>query len=220
MLLRINFLFLSTILSINCVYDIQNKENLTMSLLENYNSIMRPSEYVLIIIQPELNQILSIDEKNQIMSSSFVMHLSWNDTRLSWNYDKIPIETITIPANKIWIPDLYILNSLDESGFLKIDDFLTASVLHNGQIIINIPWTALETRCNLNIKYFPFDKQTCDFNVTLWNLQSHQYDFFTISDSIFLQNYRENSIWSLTKSEFGRDIEKYGRWSWDGFYQQ
>jgi nicotinic acetylcholine receptor, invertebrate len=183
---------------VSCVFNMQLTENITNSILMGYDKSIRPSKFVHIYMQPQLLQILSINEKEQTMLSSNIMYMNWVDPRLSWNYNATNISKISIPAKNIWLPDLYILNSIDSSGFLSIDDYLAVTVHPSGNVVINIPMTSLKTRCSLNIQYFPFDSQTCDIKITMWNLEITQHRLLVLFSSVDLRAYKDNSIWTLT----------------------
>lgn len=94
------------------------QKRLLNKLLTDYDRTILPNETVGAFIMFYLRQIVSMDEKNQILTSSSYFSLFWRDYRLSWN----PVEfgnvrNIKIPIRSIWIPDLFIINSADTDGF-------------------------------------------------------------------------------------------------------
>jgi nicotinic acetylcholine receptor, invertebrate len=193
--------------SVICLYEMQVTENLTQSKLLGYDDMIRPSEKVIIAIQPELLQILSINEKDQVMLSSINVYMSWIDDRLSWDKNATNVSKISIPANKLWKPDLYVLNAVDSDGFVSINDRLTATIHYTGSVEINLPMTSLTTRCTLDVRYFPFDNQTCEIVVTNWNLDSDQHAMIPMSSSVVLKGYEENSLWDLTGSYISGGVD-------------
>ena len=84
------------------------------SLLTNpntYNKNLRPDDSVAIQLFLSLQQVVSIDEKSQTMTSSSYLTLYWDDKRISWDknlYDNE--EDINIPISYVWLPDLAVIN--------------------------------------------------------------------------------------------------------------
>ena len=87
-----------------------NFENNIISLLTNpstYNKNLRPDDSVEIVLYLSLQQIVSIDEKSQTMTSSSYLTLAWYDERISWDktlYENV--DDINIPISYVWLPDL------------------------------------------------------------------------------------------------------------------
>ena len=127
-----------------------------------YNKNIRPDDYVDIGLTFSLKQIVSIDEKNQIMTSNSYLGLSWLDQRLKWTpEDYNDVKYILIPTSQLWIVDLFVINTAETNGFITIPTQSLASVSSNGSVYVVFSLTSLKTRCQLNVKYFPFDTQNC-----------------------------------------------------------
>lgn len=138
-------------------FSIQQEQNkieseLIKSLLSNYTKLMRPSDSVSVEVGIQLIQIISVDEKNQILTTLSYLHMKWNDIRLSWNYNDNNVKSVTIKANNIWIPDLMVTNSADSSDFFNLNDNFMVTVANTGQITLYLKLTGLKTRCDINIK--------------------------------------------------------------------
>lgn len=164
----------------------------------NYNKNMRPDSIVGVGVIVSLKQIISIDEKNQIMSSSGYFGQYWNDKRLIWNrthYGNVSL--LIIPTKVLWIPDTIILNTADQDGFLKISDNSYSIVFSNGLVVLLLPSFLTRTRCNLYMKSFPFDEQSCDIILTSWSYPNTYVSYEVRSSLIDLEGYVENQIWKL-----------------------
>ena len=110
------------------------KESLFNSV---YDKTSRPANTVEIDLAIFFKQIVSLDDKNQIVTSSSVLIASWYDTRLEWNNYTYPIDSISVNAKQLWLPDLYIINSAESNGFLTVGDFNSAEITKNGVITVN-----------------------------------------------------------------------------------
>ncbi len=104
-----------------------------------YDKIIRPSVNVNISINIALKQIISIDERNMVMTTASYLFISWNDPRLKWNSNKTnSIDTISVGAKSIWLPDLYVTNTFEQNGFLSITDLNLAFIKSNGMVYLTL----------------------------------------------------------------------------------
>ncbi len=139
--------------------------NVFMNITSGYNSKIRPNTTVHITMSMSLKQIVSIDEKNQIMTSSLFLSLQWNDTRLSWNPEHFNNDhEIMLPVHRLWTPDLFVINTADSNGFISISSQSLALVDFTGYVYVVFSLTNLKTRCNINIRTYPSDTQNCHVN--------------------------------------------------------
>jgi len=112
----------------------------------NYNTIIPPDGFMQIYLDIFFKQTVKLDQNNQIFVSSSTLAARWNDLRLAWNKSEFPkIEWINLKATQIWLPDLYVINSADQQGFVPITNANLVSVKYNGEVYI---------KYGLNSKYF------------------------------------------------------------------
>ena len=51
------------------------------------------------------------DEKNQVMQTNVWLTLKWHDYHMKWHpEDYGGIESIRVPPDKVWIPDIVLFN--------------------------------------------------------------------------------------------------------------
>jgi len=108
-------------------------------LNSNYNSIIRPSQTTNITFKLMFNQINSVDEKNQIVTTSFYLFVYWTDPRLTWDPSLYAgVNTISVPMKKLWLPDLYVVNAASiNGGYITVNDLSRAIVDYNGTVYCN-----------------------------------------------------------------------------------
>ena len=141
-------------LSINQQYE----QNLTAKLFNSYYSRdVRPDDQVTISVSIQLKQIISLDEKNQVLTVSCFIEQWWNDPRLSWTpASNNNINVLMLNLKKIWVPDTIVLNSADGDGYLKINsDFSYVPVDYNGNVYFATSLIGLKTRCVLDMQSYP-----------------------------------------------------------------
>jgi hypothetical protein len=126
--------------------------------MSNYVNPIRASKIVDGLFKVFLRQIISIDEKNQVMTSSVNIYACWTDSRLSWDSDEYSdISQLLIPASKLWMPDLVIQNSADTNIFTGVNSNTYAMVTCDDDVNVVYSVSNLKTRCPMNVRKFPFD---------------------------------------------------------------
>ncbi|UJR12014.1 hypothetical protein I4U23_016192 [Adineta vaga] len=175
------------------------EQTLIANLLSGYNKNIRPDTQVYVDITATLQQIVSLDEKQQIMTSSSFISQAWADDRLSWipsAYNNISV--VMLPVQSIWIPDTMILNSADSSGYLTINTYSLASIYYTGDVYMILPALAIKTRCSLFIQEFPFDNQMCSINLTSWSQGSNRILYTENASSVIdISQYIQHPLWKL-----------------------
>ncbi|XP_062570232.1 neuronal acetylcholine receptor subunit alpha-7-like [Saccostrea cucullata] len=145
-----------------------------------------------------INSVHEVEEQLQYISFYAWFNVQWDDEFLTWNEtENSEIKTIVLPFQKIWVPDLSIIDS--ESNFYKTGAHSFVTVNANGHVVW-FPGGKFVVTCGLKMKKFPFDKQTCSILVSPWLLtdsmqklipkQRPDYDLDIIS---------ENGEWEFTK---------------------
>ena len=168
-----------------------------------YNKNIRPDDQVQVAVSIQLKQIISLDEKNQILTTTCYFEQWWTDGRLTWtpgSYNNIQV--IIVPLKNMWLPDTIVMNSADGDGYLKINsDFGYLSILYTGEIYYVSPVIALKTRCYLDMQSYPFDSQQCNIRIASWSNGDNRI-YYSVNDSYIDQSdYTNNSIWNLVVSE-------------------
>ena len=186
----------------------QAEQTLINSLTSGYNKIIRPDNTVTVDMTASIQQIISIDDKQQIMTSSSFITQTWTDQRLSWvpgsanNNTKV----VMLPVKSLWIPDTFILNSADASGYLTISDYSYVSVNYSGEVTMILPALTIRSRCNVLAQKFPFDQQVCSINLTSWAQGDNRIAYTEDKDVVLdISQYNEHPLWELK----GTDIVVY-----------
>ncbi|XP_048475933.1 acetylcholine receptor subunit beta [Rhincodon typus] len=141
----------------------ETEKRLLNKLFDSYNPNVRPAqtadEKVTVRVGMTLSQLISLNEKDEEMTTNVFMNLAWMDYRLRWdpkNYDGIDV--LRIPCSKVWLPDIVLLNNND--GNFHVALLVNVLVQHNG-IVSWLPPAIYRSSCAIRVKYFPFDWQNC-----------------------------------------------------------
>lgn len=93
---------------------VANAEEKLMDDLLNktrYNNLIRPatssSQLISIMLHLSLAQLISVNEREQIMTTNIWLKQEWTDYRLAWNSSRYEgVNILRIPANRVWLPDI------------------------------------------------------------------------------------------------------------------
>ena len=86
-----------------------------------YDRTIRPADSTNIYLKMTMKQIIGLNEKTQIITTSSYLFAYWIDSRLKWDPTKYNnLYAITVPLSQIWLPDLYVVNTADSNGFLSM----------------------------------------------------------------------------------------------------
>ncbi|XP_041724112.1 acetylcholine receptor subunit beta-like isoform X1 [Coregonus clupeaformis] len=186
----------------------ETEKLLHQKIFRNYNLKVRPAkqweERVQVRVGMTLSQLVSLNEKNEEMTTNVFMNMAWTDYRLSWNpedYDNIDV--LRIPSNKVWRPDIYLINNNDG----QFDVALYVNVLVYSDGTVNwLPPAIYRSSCPIEVTYFPFDWQNCTMVFRSYTYDSSEVDLQyaldekgeEIHEIIIDENaFTENGEWAI-----------------------
>ncbi|KAF5405007.1 Acetylcholine receptor subunit alpha-type acr-16 [Paragonimus heterotremus] len=181
---------------------------LVRHLLENYDTTGRPvqtgNEAIIVFVELDLQQVVDLDEKNQVLLSSLLIQLKWHDVSLyrrihahfgdnngsQPNHNgKMPSGEneviVALPASKIWTPDLYVYNNAADgrNGLIHVNES-RVQISGRGEVTWKLPVT-VQSSCSVNVQYFPFDHQVCEIRLASWAYDQRQ---------VLLRSFVKNSV--------------------------
>nr|CUU98598.1 hypothetical transcript [Hymenolepis microstoma] len=142
-------------------------------------------------------EIHKYDEKYQRLKSNVWLRMSWSDYRLAWNPSEFAgIESINIAIHKLWKPEIVVLNNVD--GEFEAT-FKPNVVLQSDGHVLWIPPIIYKTSCAIDVKYFPFDEQTCRMELGSWTYIKDQVElqFYNNQTNIDLSDYVPSGVWDF-----------------------
>ncbi|XP_039602859.1 acetylcholine receptor subunit beta-like isoform X2 [Polypterus senegalus] len=193
------------------------EQSLMEHLLRNYNLKVRPAETVNSRVQVRvgmtLSQLVSLNEKNEEMTTNVFLNLAWTDYRLSWEpseYDNIQV--LRIPSTKVWRPDIYLINNNDG----QFDVALYVNVLVSSDGTVNwLPPAIYRSSCSIKVTYFPFDWQNCTMVFRSYTYDASEVDLQhaldenkqEIREIIIDENaFTENGEWQIRHKPSRKNI--------------
>ncbi|XP_055997960.1 neuronal acetylcholine receptor subunit alpha-7-like [Ostrea edulis] len=157
---------------------------------------------ITVMITVNLMGISDINEKQQTMSGSYWVVLSWIDYRLRWNpslYNNIT--SVQVNAIKIWSPkSICVYNEIgnDKCINAKEDPVTVYSVGY----IMYMKYLESVSQCVIDVTSYPFDSQMCSLVFGNVNFYSEFLQFDEENSFFLLQYLQPNEIWDIQNTSF------------------
>ncbi|XP_068691257.1 neuronal acetylcholine receptor subunit alpha-2-like [Montipora foliosa] len=194
------------------------EKTLIEALFKDYNKEVRPvlnqSQPVLVKFGFAYVNLHSLDAKTQVLTSNVWIRQEWRDAGLTWDPSKYEgLRSINVNPDSVWKPDIFLHNNVNEEGNHG------EQYLFNTKVILDSNGTAtwlspnfIKTSCKINVKYFPWDTQTCEFKFGSWTYHSLKLDmdFYEDFPSVDLTSFTVNGEWNLVSGTGTRNVVKYG----------
>ncbi|EHB04483.1 Acetylcholine receptor subunit beta [Heterocephalus glaber] len=150
-------------------------------LFSSYDSSVRPArevgDPVRVSIGLILAQLISLNEKDEEMSTKVYLDLEWTDYRLSWDPAKHDgIDMLRITAQSVWLPDVVLLNNNDGNFDVALD--INVVVSSDGSVRWQPPGL-YHSSCSIQVTYFPFDWQNCTMVFSSYSYDSSEVSLQT-----------------------------------------
>lgn len=151
-----------------------------------------------VIFPINLPSYFETDEKLTLVAT---FQFTWLDPRIKWDRKKKYNQTsvLVISSDDIWLPHVYLRNSMNEIRPIGHDSEFYAFIFETGKII----WASgasVEAQCTPNIYKFPFDTQRCALDFMLWSLYPG-IEFHVPLEKPDLTHFIENSDWQLVEAK-------------------
>ncbi|KAL4228143.1 Neuronal acetylcholine receptor subunit [Mactra antiquata] len=177
-----------------------------------YSPLVRPvrniEETLTVKFSVQLSQIITLDEKNQVMKTNVWLQLYWNDYQLVWDHKKRykDVTVLRIRPEYVWRPDVVLFNNAD--GNYEVSYMSNTLVFSNG--LINwIPPAIYKSSCTIDVEFFPFDEQVCDMQFGSWTFLDNQlnFTFYEGVEHLDVSDYLESGAWDIVEGD--AEISKY-----------
>ena len=184
--------------------------NVELSLLEhlfkNYSKCVRPVQNhemaINITFDMSFRQLMYMDERGEKISIQAAYHVSWTDEKLTWDANEWKnLTEIIVSREKVWSPDLTLLSNARRDAPKPHSGTDYVVILQDGLSHWH-PIVTLTAEYKVNIRYFPFDMQTCTFRFASWILDVRKLNILNITKEPLLAKYYVKSAeWTVVKTE-------------------
>jgi len=189
-------------------------------LLSNYNRLIRPvinhTEKVTVKLGLRLSQLVDLNLKDQILTTNVWLEHEWQDSKFSWDPAEYGgVKEIYVPSEHIWLPDIILYNNADGDYIVKT---MTKAILHHDGKVVWSPPAIFKSSCEIDVEFFPFDKQVCFLKFGSWTFDGFQVDLVhidavlgndTVSYGMDLSEYYLNVEWDILEVPAVRHVKIY-----------
>jgi len=125
------------------------------------------------------------------------------------------VETLYVPSERIWLPDIVLYNNAD--GKYEVRLMTKAELRYTG----DVKWTPpaiYKSSCEINVEWFPFDEQNCDMKFGSWTYDAKQVDLKhinqeagnnVVSVGIDLTEFYLSVEWDILDVPATKNVENY-----------
>ncbi|XP_035115282.1 neuronal acetylcholine receptor subunit beta-4 isoform X1 [Callithrix jacchus] len=164
-----------------------------------YNYLIRPasssSQLISIKLQLSLAQLISVNEREQIMTTNVWLKQEWTDYRLTWNSSRYEgVNILRIPAKRLWLPDIVLYNNAD--GTYEVSVYTNVIVRSNGSVLW-LPPAIYKSACKIEVKHFPFDRQNCTLKFRSWTYDHTEIDMVLMSPTASMDDFTPSGEWDI-----------------------
>ncbi|XP_028411581.1 acetylcholine receptor subunit alpha-like isoform X2 [Dendronephthya gigantea] len=172
--------------------------------------IRKREDKLVVIVGISYHQLINVNEKDQIITSSIWIRQTWTNQIMTWNKEGYRnISQINADPNRIWKPDLYLYNNADESSDGNQHSFNTKVKLKSNGVHKWLAPAIVKTACKINVKYFPFDEQFCNVTLGSWTYDTLRLDVQLENDSADTSKFVDNGEWDLISMKGYRNVIIY-----------
>lgn len=147
-----------------------DEHHLRKTLFQGYNKDIRPTrqfnETLDVRISVAVQNIEAFDQIKEKIELNIWLRKYWKNHFISWDPAESNITQLTLGKNDIWTPDIELINaaSTPEIYTLKGGMYLYP----DGEMLWSMP-AVYTISCPLQLKFFPFDSQTCSIRFSSWS---------------------------------------------------
>lgn len=170
---------------------------------------VRPAEdssnQIQVTVAFHLMSIADFDTVNQKLVSNGWLQVVWRNPYMVWDpNDYGGVSYIYPDPETVWRPRLTVQNTMKDLKPLG-EDYVFISVFSDG----STAWflgERFETFCSVDVTYFPFDSQRCQWKMFIWGDSSNQTDLRPASDEIDLDTFSGNGEWELMSTRAWQSV--------------
>ncbi|XP_059399231.1 5-hydroxytryptamine receptor 3A-like [Carassius carassius] len=191
----IQYLLLGSVESLNCseptTKSLLNAMREEVILYSDARPVISLSTPTNVTVDLTLYGILGVNEKAQVLETYLWVRMTWQIEGLSWDPAECGAKKISLPREKIWVPDIIINEFMDEN---RAPETYYVYVTSTGLVLDGRPFHVISS-CKLDIYTFPFDFQNCSYT---FNSYKHSRDDVQLFLLLPIEQIFKNSLEAIT----------------------
>lgn len=115
--------------------------------------------------------------------TTVLLFQEWIDDKLKWNPAEYgQLANFRINPDSVWKPDVVLYNNARGSDNLHYGQ--TNTIVYNDGKILWVPPTDYHSFCELNLRHWPFDHQTCFLKIGSWTFDGYQLNLTSSEEPV------------------------------------
>ncbi|XP_017292446.1 acetylcholine receptor subunit epsilon [Kryptolebias marmoratus] len=192
--------------TLNGLVECNEESILIRDLFKGYNKNIRPAKHpedkVQVQVKLTLTNLISLNEKEETLTTNVWIEIQWSDYRLTWNESKYyGIQVIRVPYNTVWLPDIVLENNID--GKFDVAYYANVLISSDGWMYW-LPPAIYRSTCAIEITYFPFDYQNCTLVFRSQTYSANELDLILAVENKTIEwvhidpaAFTENGEWAI-----------------------
>ncbi|KAK3602247.1 hypothetical protein CHS0354_034483 [Potamilus streckersoni] len=182
---------------------LQSMKTLMTNLTDTYNKNIRPVKNqatpVSAYVEFMLLSMQDFDEVEEKLSIVAGMGIIWNDANMVWDPSSFGnITKVFFSYKDVWVPDVVLSNPYDAISTFG-EDWQKIAYTYDGAAL----WptgNVMHTKCSVDVRFYPFDSQTCTISLYPWGYSYTEVMLHTVSDRIETSQYSDGGSWELVST--------------------
>ncbi|XP_033112698.1 neuronal acetylcholine receptor subunit alpha-9-II-like isoform X2 [Anneissia japonica] len=201
-------------ISVNGVFVSHNNESLVTEIIlqklrePTSRPVLDADSIVNVTVSFVLTHIIELHDILQELRVAGWLKMKWHNELIRWDPIEYDVDCVSIPVDKIWKPDITLYNNRDEEFRYFLPD-APVHVCSDGSATYSA-YSIFQSSCNIHIKLYPYDNQTCNLIFGSWNHDVFELDINPQRRELDQKNlFNDNGVWELENITASREIEKY-----------
>ncbi|KDR17727.1 Neuronal acetylcholine receptor subunit alpha-2 [Zootermopsis nevadensis] len=159
-------------------------------ILCSYDVFVRPvrqyNDTVDVKVRLSLRRIQFDERRDSLEVHSFFL-MNWIDYHFVWEpakYDNI--DNLHVASNTIWIPDIGVFTSADETSF-SLYKPPTICIIYNDGVVVCAPASTHTASCSADLTHWPYDRHTCNLVMGSWTHTGEKVNVSLMERSVSMQ---------------------------------
>ncbi|XP_042894280.1 neuronal acetylcholine receptor subunit alpha-6-like [Penaeus japonicus] len=189
------------------------EERLRKNLFSDYDRNVRPSNTTMIAFNGPTIRDVHLDDTTNAIEMFCWLRFQWQDDRLKWNASEYEgVETLSVPVELLWTPDVAIFNAHSIDDMKDIDN--QPMVVTSSGSVLWIPPARLRSTCGADLKLWPHDTHVCNITIGSWTQSGLMVDFDIqgppdFNDWIGKETNMTGSSWEILEANSSREAKHY-----------
>ncbi|XP_029656142.1 neuronal acetylcholine receptor subunit alpha-9-like [Octopus sinensis] len=176
-----------------------NAQKLITELLKGYDRRVVPVTDGPVLVSLNLDVAnFELDEYGGKFKVQGMLVKSWVDSRLDWDRKKYNIKVLCLPMKDVWRPDITLYNYVDH---IDVPDMNEQAHIWTGGSVSDYNRMSFTAACEIDLKRFPFDTQTCELVFGSWLFSGDFVNLTTRFDNPYIYHERGFSKWHIESAK-------------------